>query len=69
MSVKHIMKNPDFGFLPLPTKPVWLKNPYLNGEKFRAFLENCLIIFGQNLKNMAIVTKTNQLAKDGLKLK
>jgi hypothetical protein len=20
----------DFGFLPLPSKPVWLKNPYLN---------------------------------------
>jgi hypothetical protein len=35
---KHVLKvyfkpgrkNPDFGFLPLPSKPVWLKNPYLN---------------------------------------
>ena len=34
---KHVLKvyfkpsreNPDFGFLPLPLMPVWLKNPYL----------------------------------------
>ena len=26
---KPSRKNPDFIFLPLPSKPVWLKNPYL----------------------------------------
>jgi hypothetical protein len=31
MYFKPSRKNPDFGFLPLPSKPVWLKNPYLIG--------------------------------------
>jgi hypothetical protein len=26
---KPSKKHPDFEFLPLPSKPVWLKNPYL----------------------------------------
>ena len=26
---KHRVKNPDFGFLPHPSKPAWLKNDHL----------------------------------------
>ena len=37
MKFKPSWKNPDFGFLPLPSKPVWLKNDHLNGLK----LLNC----------------------------
>ena len=37
---KHVLKvyfklsrkNPDFGFLPLPSEPVWLKTPYLSAK-------------------------------------
>ena len=27
-----LRKNLDFGFLPLPSKPVWVKNPYLSTQ-------------------------------------
>ena len=32
---KPSRKNPDFGFLPLPSKLVWLKNSYLSKNKFK----------------------------------
>ena len=31
MYFKPSRKNPDFGFLPLPSKPAWLKNDHLKG--------------------------------------
>ena len=33
-------KNPDFGFLPLPSEPVWLKTPYLNKIHLKENKEN-----------------------------
>jgi hypothetical protein len=30
-----IKKNQDFGFLPFPSKPVWLKDPYLVNERMK----------------------------------